>query len=471
MCILGCEEEIRLVKRKYLLGLCASITATALILGGCSGKNKDTEADNAIIEIDEVSDVDDKGADEEADAEADASKEQEADNKEDEESRVFDTTSEIVNNNGHFVMVDDKIYFHVVDADAMGKTSLWGNYADSECGRTILYEYDPETGELNIKDYDYASGIIAVNGSDMYYYGYKENGEDIDSFISGYSLKNDKRMDKSITGIKSILGASEDGRYLLVLDYDYWNNENEGVKLQLFSDGELNSEYNIEKYCSNVKVGENDVFFIQGSTETGYELMDLNIISGEMTDLGELPTFEYSEWAGYVDQCILTDDAIYFTYSLYEGTGNFFAEGYYVKAEIGMEASLSYADMPPMDQEGYAPFAVKDGEMVKAEGVPGSCGTNEDGELGYYDEDGKFIAVIEGFGYENLSEDGDHRTTEIAEKIGDSIYVIYNDNARAPEDDVGWRYAYYRKHADYYRIDIKTGKLTELVKQVGPMGE
>lgn len=49
---------------------------------------------------------------------------------------------------------------------------------------------------------------------------------------------------------------------------------------------------------------------------------------------------------------------------------------------------------------------------------------------------------------------------EIAEKIGDDIYLVYNDNERAPEEDIGWRLAYYRKATEFYRVSIKTGEAT-----------
>jgi len=118
-----------------------------------------------------------------------------------------------------------------------------------------------------------------------------------------------------------------------------------------------------------------------------------------------------------------------------------------------------------------APFAIKDGEIVQSEGIPGKCDVDTKGWLGYYDEQGNWVPVADGFGYEYISDEYDYQAVELAEKVGDSIYVIYNVNDRAPQDDIGWRYAYSRRCTYIYRVDIKTGEKELLVKQLSPRGE
>jgi len=358
-------------------------------------------------------------------------------------------------NNGHFVQIGDKVYFHTTAKEGLGKPALWGNYADSEINNTVLYEFDSTT-ELVADSYDdsakaisedYSGGPLAFQNGKLYYYGCED-------------LPTDKTQ---------FLGAGIGGEYIATHNYDYVDNQSIN-KISIYSDGDIKNEFDIDGYAGCIKLGEKDLFLLLNE-EDRYSLRQINIESGQTIDLGQLPSLEYSYGSGTVDECLISGDRIYFAYSYYEGTGHFFSGGFYVQAQIGCENSLVYEDMPDNFEYGddfFAPFAVIDGKMVAVDGQPGTCEVNDNGDLGYFDINGKWNYVASGWEtkyYENEDYDG----VELAEKIGDYIYLIYNGNLRAPEEDIGWRYAYYRLYSSVYRVSVITGESERIAHQVQPM--
>lgn len=386
----------------------------------------------------------------------------------------------VVNNNAYFVQVDGKIYFHVVDADSMDKTALWANYVPYECGRTVLFEYDPVTDEATPIAYDYSSGKIGVNDNALYFEAYSDSSlseyGDPENRVDGYAL--DGKTLKGMPVVKQdFLGVSPDGSFVATHKYEYSqiydNNE-----ISIYRYGKIRDKFQLDDYYDFVALGNNDIFYIsRDEIENDFFLMRLNIDNGKITKLGLLPKFDYSDWGGNVDQCEIVDNRIYLSYSLYEGTGHFFSQGFFVIADIDdVGDSLEYHDMNNYPggelhegEEWFTPFAVIEGELVISDGIPGTCEVKDD-MLGYYDNEGEWVPVVDGYGY-TYYDDDNYRAVEQAELVGDSIYLYYNDNIRAPEDDIGWRYAYYRHTTDVIRVDIKTGEATTLVHQVGPWGE
>lgn len=380
----------------------------------------------------------------------------------------------VVNNNGHFVQMDGKIYFHVVDADFMYRTALWGDYADTEAGRTVLMEYDPATGKVTPVDYDYASGILAVESNRLFQNVYYDDDLTVEGYtasgVIGKSLENSDNMVEIGTSQENLLGAGENSSYIALYHYSYENYEEQKYIL-IYKNGGLINKVEVSDYMECIALGQDAVFY-KGRTDEGCYLMQLDVLTGEIINLGQLP--EMGSYGGTIDECLLVGDHIYLAYSLYEGTGYFFTEGYFVQAEIGKADSLVAEDMPGNpDVYGdphFATFGVINGKMVQSDGEPGTCSVSEEGVLGYYNEHGTWVPVAYGFGYEELSEEEDNKSVELAELVGDSIYVIVNHNERAPEDDIGWRYAYRRRYTYIYRVNIETGEKEELLTQASPRG-
>lgn len=379
---------------------------------------------------------------------------------------------EIVNNNGHFVQVDGKVYFHIADADFMDRSSLWGKYLSTEAGRTVLMAYDGNSGEVKPVAYDYASGVMAVEGDIFYSNSYFDDFNNEDGYTNyGVSGRTTAGESVELGGLQdTLLGVTTDGSYLVTYHYSY--EDNVAVKyVSVYQEGTLVNKIDTEEFVECVKLGEDCIFYRAKDEEGAYSLMQMKVSTGEKTNLGQLP--EMDGYGGVVDECQIADGKIFLTYSLYEGTGHFFSGGYYVEAQVGKADSLTAQNMPSNDDEygdpHYAPFAIINGKMVQSDGIPGTCYVSEDGMLGYYNEQGTWVPVSSEFAYEEL-ENEDNISVELAELIGDSIYVITNYNERVPEDDIGWRYAYRRKYSYVYRVNVQTGEKEEILCQTSPRG-
>lgn len=381
----------------------------------------------------------------------------------------------VINNNGHFVQIGDKIYFHIADADSLGRSALWGKYSDNECGRTILFEYVPVTDEVVPETYDYSSGGLSIQGDTLYTMEYDDfnNSEEIETKLCAYSFTKGINVLELPGDNAVLLGAGEDGSYIAVYNYEYLNNTLDS-QIAIYVDGKLENSFKLDNYSGVVALGKRDIFYIAGDSDDGFSLYQADVSNGEIIELGILPKFEESSWNGYIDECILDEEGIYFNYSDYEGTGNFFAQGYFVEAKIGKKDSLCYRNMPEYTVDGEeraTPFTVKNGEMIAAQGEPGTCEVSSEGDLGYFDESGEWKKVAEGWATEYLNDEGDFKGVELAEKLGDYIYLIYNGNVRAPEDDIGWRYAYYRNYTNVYRVSVETGESSRLIHQAAPWSD
>ncbi|MCQ2522667.1 MAG: hypothetical protein MJ105_09870 [Lachnospiraceae bacterium] len=385
-------------------------------------------------------------------------------------------TLSVVNNNGHFVQVGDIVYFHVADVESLGKTALWAQFADQQSGRTVLFAYDLATGEAKEAAFDFTSGGISVQGDVLYSMAYIDNLEEPDEpdvALGSFTQKDGfKTIDLSGDNDK-LLGAGLNDSFLAVLHYDYVDN-NAIYQIHIYVDGALQNTVDVEDYGDCVALGENTIFYFSGEPETGYNLKQMDVTTGEIIDLGKLPSFDYSEWGGHIDEAIFDGNQVYFTYSIYEGTGHYFSQGFFVQAKAGEAGSIRYEDMPACEVDGEpraAKFTVKNGQMMVSEGEPGTCEVKGDGVLGYYDEKGEWVAIAEGWESVFFDEDSNYKGVELAEKVGDYIFLIYSENEHVPEEDIGWRYAYCRNYTNVYCISIKTGESTRLVHQAAPWSD
>ena len=477
-------------KNKYLkiaAWICSGVVGM-MLLGGCGKTDvketmdvKETEVvETTVVETEVVETTASIASKEEESVEIETepeSKEEISGETETAEKNQAQVSAEVINNNGYFVQVGDKVYFHGPAAESMGRSALWANYSFVECGKTVLFSYDLLKEELSTVANDYTCGPLSVQGENIYATGFEapeDDLENVESMLMEFSPK------KGVTNIAfsskfgSLVGAGKNDSFVATNHYDYIDGNIENY-IDIYKDGTLRNTLEIDGYIRILKLGENDIFYVAeeecdidhdtySESVTEYLLMQVNVFNGEKILLGTLPQLILADGMGEVDECLFDDEQIYLSYASYAGSGHFYqGEGYFVKAVIGEENSISFMEMPVGESEEItAPFAVQNGNMVVADGEPGTCKVNDDGILGYFDEQGVWQPVAEGWEKIDTSEDYAYKGVEIAEKIGDDIYLVYNDNGRATEDDIGWRYAYYRKSTEFYRVSIKTGEATLL---------
>lgn len=451
------------------------------LLSGCKKTDvldtndvKETEAVETLVSVEEAA-TEAEAETEEATAETET---EEATAEAETGDASVEAETEVINNNGYFVQVGDKVYFHGPDAESMGRSALWANYAFAECGKTVLFSYDLSKKEVLTVADDYACGPLSVQGGNIYATGFEAQDdapENVESVLIEYSSEKGSTSTAFPSRFGSLVGAGKNDTFIATNHYDYIDGNMENY-ISIYKDGTLQDTIEMDGYLQIVKMGENEIFYIAegeeydidqgayGESGTEYLLMQMNATTGEKIMLGILPHLILADGMGDVDECILDDEQIYLSYAAYAGSGHFYqGEGYFVQAVISEENSISFIEMPAGEsEESTTPFAVQDGKMVAAFGEPGTCKVNEDGILGYFDEKGAWQPVAEGWGNIYTSDDYAYKGVEIAEKIGDDIYLVYNDNERATEDDIGWRYAYYRKSTEFYRVSVKTGEATLL---------
>ena len=208
-----------------------------------------------------------------------------------------------------------------------------------------------------------------------------------------------------------------------------------------------------------------DALYYRGEDE-GSSLYMLDIPSGKIVNLGKLPDGPEGSYGGELCQFAADEDGVYLSYGFYEGTGHFYASGFYVQAKPGVSDSISFEESPASLQEeptAPRPFAVADGKMIPADGIPGSAALDyQSGELSLFDESGKKEASLEGYASVD-DETGEKRVcVELVQAVAGKIYAVINLEHHVPQEDIGWRWAYEREESYAVLIDPVTGEETQI---------
>lgn len=190
----------------------------------------------------------------------------------------------------------------------------------------------------------------------------------------------------------------------------------------------------------------------------GYDLE-----TGEETKYGPLPGMTESKWPGEPELMYAENDEIWLQLSTYEGTGHFFSNDQYVKIKCGTPDSLEEVipEGTPIEEKDVikSPTVIlRDKKLVYVEGVPYHTHVDTDGNLGVFDENGDFVKIASGYDRLEIQSDDTIMDTEHYEAVGGDIYLVRNRLQRAPEEDIGWRYAYERLETSVLRINIANGE-------------
>ena len=369
---------------------------------------------------------------------------------------------ELINNDGHFVKLGNKVYFNMPSEYALSESAIFGEFYDNTnlLSDGYIMAYDEDEKEVKTVAYTGAAGRISVTDGVMVYSTIENSGNgDRENYTSIYVLGPDRDF---VTGTYDMryIGGDKEGKYSAAWKMNEAG-DNEIIKIQA---GHQSGNYNIGEGVP-VKVVKGNLLYEEKETngEVGVTLLkQLDLESGEITELGVLPDFE-NGWGEYGQ---LEEDGgkLYWLYNNYDGTGNFYQGGSYtLEFELGEKFSL---ESNLTDLSGYsderkcsAPcFKLEGGELKLVDGEPFTADIDEEGNIGYYDENGEFVAVAEGYGLVRDEVFDQVYMSEIYEYVDGAIYVVYNKCFHITEDDIGWREAYQRYNTTVIRIDCETGE-------------
>lgn len=387
---------------------------------------------------------------------------------------IEDDTSDIINNNSYFVGKNGKVYFRAPHEDSLYFTALFGSYMNMDSDGTVLYEYDPATGDLiKLKEDYHGLGKLAFLGDYIIYT--EAVPVDVDEEYGGYEeisthlfivpTAEDNLKFDNIPENQDSLFADKNGKEYLAIRYTYTDDAVCSIYVYNSDVGYVKS-IDLSDYASAIGIQNGQFLFTSYDKATNkHYLKQLDIQSENIITLGLLPEPEDYIALGEIWQVELTNDRLFFGYGFYEGTGHFYANGYIIEAVLGEEASLKAtpAASPLTDYpEEESSFIVTDNGFEYSKGPAGKAAVKED-TIGYFDESGNFIAVATGYG-RKYDEREDYVTEiEVCELVDDNIYAIRNNLVHMALDDIGWRMAYARSHSEVIKIDIRTGEETVLI--------
>lgn len=366
---------------------------------------------------------------------------------------VIEAQKELYNNDGYFVQYGDKVYFRMPTEDAMNESELFGSFTEIGTAATYLCAYDLKNGELEKLAVSNAIGKMAVLDDCLII---REFDAESSAFMASKISINDVSEIFS-TEMNDVRG-NKSGTYVCATQYDY---ENSVVNLYVWGVGGKEYLLQEEEYMGFLGISEDSVYYQVGSYMEPGKLIQWNFLTGERFVLGEMPFDEEGYGYGEIKQFEYDDTNAYFGYGMYEGTGHFYNCGYYIKVQAGAEDSIEILELGcPGDESDMPAFKVENGEMISVDGMPKTAACLNNGWLGYYDSEGEFVNIAEGYGYKSDEDGYQCEDTEIAELVDGRIWGIRNEMIHDEENDIGWRWAYRRTHTTVFFVDISTGEET-----------
>ncbi len=445
------------------------ITAAVFILSACG--NKGDDQDKASEEVTVQTEAGDAEVTDETEA---SSEEQAAMIPEAEAEPVYDGAAP-VNNGGHFVRYKDRVYFHVPDEDGMKMTGLFGEYFSGEHGTTKLLSFHTDTLETEEIMGDHSFGGIGITGDHMYMDEFVYEDQMSSSELGVYDMTKD--FASSNIPLEVYMAAAKDGSAVVTGIFD---GDHEGYILHVHcADG---SEYTVEddRIQMFVVCDKDRLFYSTYDYNTNsYRLFGYEYADGSKTFLGDIPTPKEessAEGPGEIDGTVIDGDGVFFAVNYFEGTGHFLSDSYLVSAYAGKEGSLTYKEATRGDDPERKPqFKVSGGSIDETvDGTPLTAEVTAEGDLVYYDENGKQqkIENITPGAYATVSDDeGNMKSnTECVEYLDGVIFGIRNELERVPEEDIGWRMAYRRTKTTVFAVYTDTGKEIEVCTVEGGSG-
>lgn len=470
----------------FILGM----TLLICLCAGC-GKKAETAGESAA-----------GGTEEAADTSADTSSDDAADALSDDEGDEADTPAmvltetendssdaspdagngfakDVKNNGGHFVGCGDYVYYRVPQEGQLIGSNLWGEYADNYIeGGSIMTAYNTKTGETSELFPDNGFGPIYIVGDNFYL---TEMSDENGSYVEAVSRDGAKRESVLADSVLAVYGdAVVASRY----NTDKGRNEyyllrdGKEVKMLFYPEYEKDPGYADATVGTFVKlVGSNCLFSVQTmlDPEGEYrdELFSCNLDTDSCISLGELPKDEdiFPVWT--IHQVEASGNQIWFSYATYAGTGHFLSGYKYMTADMSIAGSLTEAaqvdDSALTESEGeyeedsVPGFILSDGTLVLTDAIHNTASVKWGfDDLCYYDNEGQEHVIASGYGYQRDDSTDAVKEVELAECVGDDIFLIRNEEERDPENDIGWREAFVRKSVRFDKVSIADGSVTTI---------
>ena len=361
--------------------------------------------------------------------------------KESEESKESEETAEpeeeveqvkVENNGGFFVEVEDKIYYRAYDSGSFNSNILGNtgfvNGSDGHSSNKIMSvsKKDPAGTPETVIENDNGYGPMYVYGG--YIYSTQVDSEFNDS-VYRVSLKT-KKAEKVADGF--ILGASPDGKTMLVESYDFSSTQLKTV-VAFYQNGKKISEKDMSFASISVNyIAMNDdsaFFFLHDDSDQTSAVVQLTT-DGKYIILAEIAPYGDGEAAvPSIKNATVNGDEVSFTLELLAGSGMFVNDIREISVPI-----------------------CKDTSNVSEEGVlyEANVGANLYNEE--YSEEVQYpeaIAELE-IAYPEADESGYYRTIQKVEEVEGKTYVVVANSVINSIYTIGWRDSYDLISLDYY---------------------
>lgn len=349
------------------------------------------------------------------------------------ESKETVPAEKISNNGGYFVGVEDKVYYREYGPYSLNGIALYGEFLGGESyGGSTIKCLEPGKAEPSvIAESDDGYGKLYYHRGFLYSQRL-ENYEN--SVIYRINLENGD-WENLCTG--TLLGGSEDGRYLAISEYV------DGRNFLKILDGGIacKNEYSaLSGYFNYVGSHEDKVFFLLFSdTEEDVYLMQYDY-DGNLVNLAKMPKDE-TGYATYLEarNLFVENGKLHFTWEFYEGTGHFLNAVFEVSVPIRDDAKGVNSAIPLYEPEVRAVECWEDSQHgiysqdYKALQTEDPDVTRLKDELAVWPKGISGVAVI----------------PQTVEKVNGDVYCVLARAHRNSFDDIGWRESYQEMDLEY----------------------
>ena len=364
------------------------------------------------------------------------------------ESQSAPAPTYVENNGAYFVRLSDGVYFHRYGSLAMGEAVLWGEflyYLDAEQNSAALCRIDPQSGAVTELFEDGCGGKLYWCGDRFYC------KRSVDDGVRICTVQLDGTVNDLGSG--TVAGVSEDAAYVALWRYG----EDETLRV-LDASG-------AERCAVTVPDGSYYEFCgMCGDTAVYLDVTDGHatlcaVSAAETVELGELPMeseFAYPQ----CEQFLCDGEDVYVLLANYEGSASMLNDYTVVCAQPDQQGSMSIVQegydaerMPGVSEFELPRLTLADGALSYCAALPGTVELTDgtSGDLVYYETPEHATRLASGF-IRTIEEDA--LRVQTAEAVDGTAYLIVASMERAPDEDIGWRWAYRLNELYYLRLPL-----------------